>query len=155
LVELVIVLGVVSVLAALAVHTAGTVRQRSLARRADAELAVITLGLESYRHHFGDYPMTSDPMALRQALEGHRSPSGWLIQVAPFIPISFLASDGSAIRDPWGWPLVYRYSPASESRTSSYLLYSCGPDGDHQWGEDTDAHDTAHPLNRDNRYPTR
>lgn len=56
LVELLIVITVIAILAALVLRTAGYVQERGARSRAESEIAALSAALESYKADNGDYP---------------------------------------------------------------------------------------------------
>jgi len=56
LVELLIVITVIAILAALVLNTAGYVQEKGARSRAESEIAAISAALESYKADNGDYP---------------------------------------------------------------------------------------------------
>ena len=77
--ELLLVMGILLILAGLAIGIAEGLQRRSARARAVGQLAILTQALESYKAHFGDYPWIdagSDGSGeLYAALIGNRGPT--------------------------------------------------------------------------------
>lgn len=63
LIELVAVMGIIILLAGIAVGGIGAVKQRANIARARSELAIIAQALEEYKRFYGDYPQTGPALA--------------------------------------------------------------------------------------------
>ena len=127
LIELLAVLGVVAILATIAMRIGACASERAAIKRARSELTLLAGALEEYRRIFSDYPQGEGGALLQEALSGGRGPTGALS--APRRPIVTLAgftlnASGTAWVDPWGKPYAYTY-PAPGHR--AYLLFSTGP----------------------------
>ncbi len=70
LIELLVVVTIIAILAALTLQTAGYIQKKAASSRAEAEVAAISLALESYKIDYGDYPESgnSNSAVLIQAL---------------------------------------------------------------------------------------
>lgn len=130
LIEVLVVIAVVAVLAAITLSISGGAREKAAQDRARSELAVLSTALERYRAVYGSYPQDEqNPVALFQALSGTRTPSGAIDDRAPFITAAGLVLNDTAdaIVDPWNQP--YGYVPFSSGVRQGFRLYSVGPDG--------------------------
>src|SRR5688500_15508138 len=116
LIELLLVLVILSVLAAIIVPRFTGVSEKSRKTKAETEIAYISTALKRYEVEVGRFPSTDDGL---EALI--RQPSGlpegkW---GGPYL-------DRGVPVDPWGKPYVYR-SPGQNN--IDFDLYSLGPDG--------------------------
>lgn len=130
LIEVLVVIAVVAVLAAITLSISSGARDKAAQDRARSELAVLSTALERYRAVYGAYPQDEqDPTALLQALSGNRTPSGGVDTRAPFITLAGLVlSDAEdAMVDPWDQPYVY--VPFNSGVRKGFRLYSIGQDG--------------------------
>ena len=130
LLEVLVVIAVVAVLAAITLSISGGAREKAAQDRARSELAVLSTALERYRSVYGSYPQDEqDPEGLLLALSGTRTPSGATDDRAPFITLAGLVLNATAdaIVDPWGQP--YGYVPFRSGARQGFRLYSMGPDG--------------------------
>ena len=133
LIELLVVVAVVGILAALTLSISAGARERAAQERASAELAVIATALEQYRAAYGAYPQVNDDgVGLLSALSGRLTPSGAGDNRRPFLTLDGLSVDegGTRLVDPWERP--YFYAPYQSGIRAGYRLYSLGKDGRHQ-----------------------
>src|SRR5215213_9918512 len=116
LIELLLVLVILSVLAAIVVPKFTGVSEKSRKTKAETEIANMSTALQRYEIEIGHYPSTDDGLqALVQQPSG--LPEGkW---GGPYL-------ERGVPKDPWGKPYVYR-SPGLNN--PSFDLYSLGPDG--------------------------
>ena len=138
LLELLAVIAIVTVLASLVLGAGRRAREAGRIARAKAELAALSVALESYRRICGDYPQTDDEARLLQSLIGKRDPLNTVIAGRAVIELARFATAGSrdpfadeaaVLDDPWGRPYVYVYKvPASGWKNSAFVLYSIGAD---------------------------
>jgi general secretion pathway protein G len=144
LLELLAVLAIIVLLAALAVGVGRRGSTAGKVARAKAELVAISAALESYRRAHGDFPRTDDEARLLQSLLGRNTPLGAntagpaFLEAAKFStarPVTpATAADPVAILDavlldPWGQPYVYAYRSQAPWTNPGFVLYSIGPDG--------------------------
>ncbi len=144
LIELLTVIAIIGILAAITFGVMKGVQERAAVSQARVELAALAQVLESYKKHYGDYPRVTTTTAndgalqLYQALNGQRGPTGTVLnprQKAFLEADRFTLEDPSAaitadnrILDPWGRPYRYLYNPASASWDKRpFLLFSLGP----------------------------
>lgn len=137
LVELLTVLAIIALLAAVMIGVGRRASEVANIGRARVELAALSAGLESYRSKYGDYPQTTLPAELLQSLIGKRGPRGAAMSERPVIDLSRFAtalaldpfaSAEAVLVDPWGQPYRYEYSPNSGGADREYALHSAGPD---------------------------
>tara|TARA_R100000027_G_scaffold60818_4_gene51755 strand:- start:18807 stop:19343 length:537 start_codon:yes stop_codon:yes gene_type:complete len=145
LVELLTVIAVIAILAAISFGITTGVYQRQARTEAEAELAGIATALESYRKQYGTYPITSDEEEMLQALANRlkwvdESTTEEIDSGRPFLdPGKFDVSglsdgddfdgDGQLLVDPWGNEYQYEFSVGNSWKRFGYVLYSNGPDG--------------------------
>lgn len=135
LVELMVVMVIVGILAALLFSVSDGIFKRGKLSRAEAELTSISVALESYKSRFADYPDVATARQLFDALDGKLGPKGDVLE-KPFPPVleagrfSLSSDENPELLDPWGTPYIYVYvKGVGTSSISSFLLYSAGPDG--------------------------
>ncbi|MBA4136387.1 MAG: hypothetical protein C0518_03620 [Opitutus sp.] len=173
LLELLAVIAIFAVLASMVIGVGRRAAEHTKVARAQAELAVLSAALESFKRHHGDFPATDDASRLLQALIGKAGPAGIIATVpgrafivsGQFTIARAVAletpcdpfSDASAVLlDPWLRPYRYAYKTPAPWTNPSFVLYSAGPDG-----EDSPAllgggfPDGAPAANVDNLYALR
>jgi general secretion pathway protein G len=121
LVELLLVLVILAVLAAMVVPKFTKRSEQARVAAASTDIANISTALDSFEIDTGRYP-TSDE-GLRALAEQPANAKDWK---GPYLK-------RAVGNDPWGNPYVYR-SPGQHN-TTSYDLYSFGPNGQ-EGGED-------------------
>jgi general secretion pathway protein G len=136
LMELVGVLAILAILAAVSLRIADGVRERSMIAQGQSELAALRGALDRYRSHFGNYPIVKNGSdedrnrRLVSALMGREAPEGTALAV-PVFPFwesgAFLVESGLLL-DPWNQPYFFSYDP--EWIHGQYFLMSKGPDGE-------------------------
>ena len=158
LVELLAVVAIAGLLAALVFGAAHGAGARSRRARAAAELGVLAQALEAYRAQYGDYPCTgavaNDPDApaaaddgpgiLFNALTGRRGPGAALVPIdgrvfaaldvhrlqTEALPVSgSIAQMANAFLDPWGRRYLYAHKTGAAWTSPSPVLLSAGADG--------------------------
>jgi prepilin-type N-terminal cleavage/methylation domain-containing protein len=154
LIELLTVMAIIAILAAISFGVVGAVRKRAAIGQAKAQLSSLALALEAYKLQYGDYPqattgtswpggLSSNETKFLQALIGKRGPTGANITGKNFIEISKfslsstggdpLTTDTITLIDPWGGDYKYFYytkGTTSVINKRGYVLFSEGPDGD-------------------------
>lgn len=147
LIELLTVIGVIGILAAISFGISTGVSERQARTKAAAEMSGIAAALEAYRTQYGTYPITDDPEILLQALANRirwtdDSTTESLSERRPFIDSSrFLVegfNDGSTefgaenqqLLDPWENPYYYEFQTDGSWQRFGYVLFSRGSDGD-------------------------
>lgn len=147
LLELLTVIAIVAVLSGIVIGVGRRASETGKIARAKAELAALSVALESYKRQFGDYPRTDDNAILVQSLIGKLGPTGstlatasrthleaakftLALESAPTTPLDPFATSTATLLDPWGQSYRYVYRvPASDWTNHSFVLYSIGPDG--------------------------
>lgn len=165
LLELLVVLGIIAILASLALGAGRRVVESGKVARAKGELTVLAAALESYRRNYGDYPQTGDAARLLQSLLGRRGPLNHAIDGRAFIESAKfstadahdpLANLSAVLVDPWGRPYVYSYKTQAPWTNTGFVLYSIGPDGADSPALLTGGFiDPAPSVNADNLYANR
>jgi len=155
LIELLTVIGVIGILAAISFGISTGVSERQARTKAAAEMSGIAAALEAYRTQYGTYPITDDPEELLQALANQRE---WnsdgnggieetyidpddeerraFIDSSRFLVEGF--NDGSTefgaenqqLLDPWENPYYYEFQTDGSWQRFGYVLFSRGSDGD-------------------------
>lgn len=155
LVELLVVMGVLALLAGITLGVAHGIRGHRKEQQARSELAALTVALESYRAEYGDYPLATGPGGSAEnarILAASLGPAGG--GGPGFLDRDRFAWDrpGEILLDPWGQPYTYQYDPGWTGRFG-FLLYSRGPDGEHEPPSTRGNSDRSAPPNKDNLYP--
>ncbi len=177
LVELLTVIAVIGILAAISFGIATGVAERQARTRAAAELAALSAALESYRVQYGMYPPTDEPEELLSALanrlkwtrdaetgeleEEELSERRSFIDPSKFDVQEFDDEDefgepnsGQVLLDPWGNEYYYEYrtDKAWKRNRFGFVLFSMGPDEEMVPPEDGII-DDKEDDNADNIYP--
>ncbi len=122
LVEMMLVVIIIGVLAAMVVpRLVGRTEQAKIAR-AKSDLSSIGLALDMYELDMGKYPETESLKALIENSGGAAGEGQWK---GPYLK-------KKTFQDPWGHD--YKYTPPSGGK--DYRLYSAGPDGNYDSGDD-------------------
>lgn len=100
LLELLVVLGLISILGGLLLGVGSYAFEAGRVSRARAELAALAAALDAYRAAYGDYPIA--------------------LETLPGQP---------ALLDPWNHSYRYAYKSQAPWTNPGYVLYSAGPDG--------------------------
>jgi len=161
LLELLVVIGIITVLSAVVLGAARHAAEMGRVARAREELAALVIALENYRRVYGDYPQTDDAAQFLQSLIGKRGPAGDALQDPAWLDLGRFATSGAGdssadplarLLDPWFRPYIYIYKVPLEGWTNpSYILYSAGPDGIHTPAPvPGEAFDPSLPGNADN-----
>lgn len=138
LVELLVAIALIGILGGLIFSISPWIFRRGDSSRANAEIEAISVALEAYRMHFGDYPQARNPRQLFDALDGKLGPGVTPAVLnppaRPFLQAGqfSLGSDTlPELLDPWDNPYQYRYISREPPATtgSGYTLFSKGPDG--------------------------
>ena len=115
LMELLLVLVILGVLAALVVPKFTNRSQQARETAAKADISSIGLALDAFEIDNGRYPTTEEGMGA--LVQRPASATNW---TGPYL------KKGEP-KDPWGNPYIYRYP--GQNNPDSYDLYSTGPDG--------------------------
>lgn len=163
LIELLIVVLIIAILAAIAVPNFLEFQTRAKVSRAQSDMRTLTIGIEAYRVDFDLYPEgTDNPDKYPQQIVDFLQPLGLTTGYYAFrtrgangelvgrdfagltTPIAFISSIPS---DVFAKPdfLTYCYRPAKE-RGSGYILTSCGPDNDLLATGGVGSSDASNPL---------
>lgn len=128
LTEMLVVIGIISLLAA--ALTPALIGQLSRARVKTARLQLETVdaALEQFRSDVGRYPTAAE--GLPALVVTPKGAEGW---IGPYL------RDSKALKDPWGHPIIYKLDPTGAKAT----VESLGSDG--QEGGDGTAADIHVP----------
>ncbi|HNS32197.1 MAG TPA: type II secretion system protein GspG [bacterium] len=135
LMEILVVLAIISMLAAAVIPVYNKARLRALVVRTQATIHSIEAALSMYTTDFGDYPpyQGSYTSFLVDLLQGPVESSLWK---GPYMRFKEKDIDEQRnIVDAWGTPVYYGY-PQSEKTNVPYLLFSAGPDRKIRTGDD-------------------
>jgi general secretion pathway protein G len=140
LIELMVVIVIISILAALVIGGAKYAQTKAATSRAQAEIATMETALEHYRSDNGVYPnchaaSTTRALAINNAL--NNSARLYTALTAAKVYLTFkanqIATQGGVtyIIDPFGRPYNYYYNPAAGDQMNSvtFDLWSYGPIG--------------------------
>jgi prepilin-type N-terminal cleavage/methylation domain-containing protein len=149
LIELLTVIAIIGILAAITFGVVKGVQERAAISQCRTELAALVAALETYKQQYGDYPqagagtwtgLTTNETKLLQALVGRRGPTGAAITGKLFIDVAKFSLSSSSdplvvanqdtvkFQDPWGRDYFYFYKSAGWA-APSFTLLSTGPDG--------------------------
>ncbi len=139
LIELLTVIAIIAILAALLLQTAGYVQEKSGRSRAEAEIAALESALESYKIDNGAYPDGDGGDKSSKALITALNPSDTTKKVYFEIPAKMLAgydrktsygenlTAANYLIDPFGNPYYYEYpGDIDRSGTNFFDLWSVG-----------------------------
>lgn len=127
LTEILVVIAIISFLAAAVLPAYNKARMRALKVRTQAVINALEAAISMYAADFGDYPCCSDgaTTTLAQLLQGPVDSKLWK---GPYMRFKSKDLDqDNNIVDSWCSPLYYRY-PQGERENVPYLLFSGGPD---------------------------
>jgi general secretion pathway protein G len=142
MIELLTVIAIIAILAALVLNTAGYIQKKAARSRAEAEIAALSAALESYKAEYGTYPeapnnhgvsVTEGANVLYQALvlSNSLNPLGKVFfepgkgNVRP--DTSNFANTANYFVDPFGQPYQYQYpGDANKSGSNFFDLWSYG-----------------------------
>lgn len=123
LIELLIVVAIIAILAALAVPNFLEAQTRSKVSRAKADMRTIATGLGAYFVDFNQFP-NAVVIPPPQRLSRLTSPVAYLTTV----PDDVFRNPGESFGPPFARTLNYRYGAMGVDKPSRYLLASIGPD---------------------------
>jgi prepilin-type N-terminal cleavage/methylation domain-containing protein len=138
LIELLAVIAIIGVLAAITFGVARGVQERGGIGKTRVEIGAIAQALEAYRAKYGDYPQTSSAATMLQCLIGRRGPTGAALTDKPQIELARFSTVNDSdpfsattavLMDPFGKGYHYAYKTSGSWRNPSFMLYSGGPDG--------------------------
>lgn len=122
LVELLIVITVIAILAALVLRTAGFVQEKGARSRAESEIAAISAALESYKADNGDYPLSSSPQtnsaSTDKTLYTNLMPTSGKVY---FEFTKGMTNSSQAVIDPFGNGYGYQYPGLSNRSGSNFF----------------------------------
>ncbi len=128
LLEMVIVLGIISMILGGAIFAMKGIKDAAKLKQVDADFKSLESALEMYKLNAGQFPTT--PQGLKALVEKPSStpvPHHW-VQVMKKIQ-----------QDPWGKPYGYRFP--GKKRANEFELYSSGPDGMENTPDDISSQD--------------
>jgi prepilin-type N-terminal cleavage/methylation domain-containing protein len=122
LIELIVVVGIIAILAALVLSTVGYARKKAARARAETEIAAMSAACESYKADYGVYPQEASSTDMLDArLSGN--PSGY--QTASLYLYKQLSGDFAANRAPTGKGyMVFKPNmlfPANQTQNVLYI----------------------------------
>jgi prepilin-type N-terminal cleavage/methylation domain-containing protein len=124
LIELLVVITVIAILAAIAIMTMGYVNRKSAVSRTQAEVATLSAAVDSFRLDHGRYP---PPNNLYNELTGTRAVINTNRKIYIEPPPQMLATNGGNIQfvDPFG--NAYNYSTSPARNIGFFDLWSVPP----------------------------
>ena len=148
LIELLSVIAIIGILAGIVIGVGRRAGESGRESRAKVELAAISTALESYKRQNGDYPKVTTPAALLQSIQKALDLVHFKLDRE-----GDPATDTSLqLVDPWESPYRYYHFPKSTTRSSTYLIYSVGPDLLDLAPNSISAQNRNEPVNLDNIY---
>ncbi|NQT46353.1 MAG: type II secretion system protein GspG [Candidatus Omnitrophica bacterium] len=137
LVELIAVVVIISMLAALVMGSAQIARKKALVSKARAMISSLELSISMYHADMGDYPegngatMASPnngnaQLYLELTTDAHSRYYDWQ---GPYMEFNAADISGGKIMDPWSNQYQYVESPILIGNTNSFNLWSYGPEG--------------------------
>ena len=144
LIEVLIVMAIIAVLAALSIGGFQYVRDKQKFSSAELQIGLLSKALEEYKLDNGEYPDVTSTNELFQALywdtdddgTGADTDDDQKIYVAELNPGNnsqkWISGTGSTatIIDPWGQEYIYRIGSDASARNPDFDLLSTGPDED-------------------------
>lgn len=124
LIELLLVLAILAVLASVVIPKLSKRSEQARVAAAKTDISSMELAFDSFEVDTGRYPTTSE--GIKALMEQPGNVKDWN---GPYLKRLVL-------NDPWGNPYVYRCP--GQHNTSSYDLYSFGPDGQEGTADDID-----------------
>ena len=132
LIEIMIVVGILGILLGMAVFASNKARLQSKISKSKADIAVLETAISMYEVDMGGYPASPNSnlvthLTVDQAGDWH----------GPYIEFDEEDIPGGEFQDPWN--VGYVYAQPGTHNTSSYDIYSTGPDkSTSTGGEDPD-----------------
>ena len=121
LVELLIVIAIIAILAALVLAAAGSVQKKGARSRAEAEIAALEAALESFKADNGDYPNNSVPNSSASLVTNLMPTNGGKV----YYEFKSKWLNGNTYLDPFGYSYNYIYTNGSPNNgTNNYDLWS-------------------------------
>ncbi|MDD3726393.1 MAG: type II secretion system protein GspG [Candidatus Ratteibacteria bacterium] len=127
LIEVLVVIAIISVLAALSLPAYNKAKSRALLVKTQAIINAVEAALSMYGTDFGDYPYYTGEGSsiLVYVLQGPVDSVFWK---GPYMRFKTADTDREGnILDPWKNPLYYKY-PQDEHPNVPYIIVSAGPD---------------------------
>ena len=154
LIELLAVLAVVGILAAMVLGGGRRANEAGKVAKAKAEVAALASALEAYRRRHGDFPRVGNPAEWVRVLVSAAGVTA-AVDWERFAIEPAGGEAGARALDPWGNPYLYFYQTggAAAWKASGFVLYSAGPNGVHvPPNAGTGFFDPLHLDNADNIY---
>lgn len=131
LVELLIVITVIAILAALTLNIAGFINEKSARERAKTEIEALSAALNDYKAVHGDYPLSASPQtnanSTDQTLYTNLSPATGKVY---FDFPKGMTNANKAVIDPFGNAYGYQYpGDPNRSGTNFFDLFSTANKG--------------------------
>ena len=114
LTEMLVVIGIIGLIAAVLTPTVMGQMGRARAKTARLQLETVSAGLEMFMADVGRYPTEAEGLTALM-----RQPADALGWTGPYI------RDAKSVSDPWGRPLLYQ----SELEARTYVVRTLGADG--------------------------
>ena len=129
LIEIMVVIAIIALLTGMVVFSVSKVRAKSRIAKAEADIASLETAAVMYQVDMGNYP--GNDTLIADLTDPTGKPSGWR---GPYVRIKEENIEGGALKDPWG--NGYVYANPGVHNTSSFDIYSLGPDGTAGTGDD-------------------
>jgi general secretion pathway protein G len=139
MIELLTVITIIAILAALVLNTAGYIQKKAARSRAEAEIAALSAALESYKAEYGDYPSNSTTPGLAVSAGANILYKALVLSNEEYNPLgkvffepskgnsktNLFSSPDNYFVDPFGQPYQYQYPGATnKSGTNFFDLWS-------------------------------
>ncbi|MFH1245404.1 MAG: type II secretion system major pseudopilin GspG [Candidatus Omnitrophota bacterium] len=131
LMELLVVMAIVVILAGMAVGGAQMARKRGAMTKAKAAIAALEAAIDMYELDLGVYPASGNTTMVQELSSDSNPNPDWN---GPYIRFKEDELANGEYLDPWGNPYIYT-TPGAHN-TSSFDIYSCGPNGEEGGGDD-------------------
>ncbi len=124
-VEILVVLAIAALLAALSLPVIGRARTQGLVTRTRATIAAVEAALYLYETDHGDYPHYKGTAGeLIRLLSSDTSSPRW---PGPYLRFKEENIQDGQLIDPWGSPYRYQY-PQQQHDSTPFIFFSGGPD---------------------------
>jgi len=126
LVEILVVIVIISMLAAISLPSIQKARNRAAIIRTKGIISSLETALSMYQTDMGNYPeSTGSNLILIDALMGPMDDENWK---GPYMRFKEKDMDENKnIIDTWGYPVKYKY-PQTEKENVPFIIVSAGPD---------------------------
>jgi general secretion pathway protein G len=146
LIELLTVITVIMILAALVLGAAAFAGRKADEGRCQARLQTIKNALEDYKLDYGQYPPLPTAGAVPYAALfttpiASGRPNG---EKKPYLTETNFLNSSSQLTDPWGNYFRYQAPGATTRNKTTYDLWSFGPDGLENTGDDLNNWSSGH-----------